>query len=80
MPKARICRVLCKAIVLIPRITRLNPVMRFGIKRHLRPVSYTHLDVYKRQMQGRYDMLADDGTRFDAPIATFTLSVPRTLH
>jgi len=31
-------------------------------------------------MQGRYDMLADDGTRFDAPIATFTLSVPRTLH
>ena len=31
-------------------------------------------------MQGRYDMLADDGTRFDAPIAAFTLSVPRTLH
>ena len=31
-------------------------------------------------MQGRYDMLADDGTRFDAPIAPFTLSVPRTLH
>ena len=31
-------------------------------------------------MQGSYDMLADDGTRFDAPIAQFTLSVPRTLH
>ena len=31
-------------------------------------------------MQGRYDMLADDGTRFNAPIAAFTLSVPRTLH
>ena len=31
-------------------------------------------------MRGSYDMLADDGTRFDAPIATFTLSVPRTLH
>ena len=30
-------------------------------------------------MQGRYDMLADDGTRFDAPIAPFPLSVPRTL-
>ncbi|MET0655304.1 MAG: Co2+/Mg2+ efflux protein ApaG [Pseudoxanthomonas sp.] len=31
-------------------------------------------------MQGSYDMLADDGTRFDAPIAAFTLSVPRTVH
>lgn len=31
-------------------------------------------------MQGRYDMLADDGTRFDAPIPPFTLSMPRTLH
>ena len=31
-------------------------------------------------MRGSYGMLADDGTRFDAPIAPFTLSVPRTLH
>ena len=31
-------------------------------------------------MQGSYQMLADDGTRFDASIAPFTLSVPRTLH
>jgi ApaG protein len=31
-------------------------------------------------MQGSYQMLADDGTRFDAPIAPFTLSVPRVLH
>ena len=31
-------------------------------------------------MQGSYQMLADDGTRFDAPVAAFTLSVPRTLH
>lgn len=31
-------------------------------------------------MQGSYQMLADDGTRFDAPIAAFTLSIPRTLH
>jgi ApaG protein len=31
-------------------------------------------------MQGRYDMIADDGTRFDAPIPAFTLSIPRTLH
>jgi ApaG protein len=31
-------------------------------------------------MRGSYQMLSDDGTRFDAPIAAFTLSVPRTLH
>lgn len=31
-------------------------------------------------MHGSYQMLADDGTRFDAPIAPFTLAIPRTLH
>lgn len=31
-------------------------------------------------MHGSYQMLADDGTSFDAPIAPFTLSVPRVLH
>ncbi len=31
-------------------------------------------------MRGSYQMLADDGTHFDAPIAPFTLSMPRTLH
>lgn len=31
-------------------------------------------------MRGSYQMLADDGTRFDAQIAQFTLSIPRTLH
>ncbi|MCD9032870.1 Co2+/Mg2+ efflux protein ApaG [Luteimonas sp. Y-2-2-4F] len=31
-------------------------------------------------MQGRYDMVGEDGTCFDAPIPPFTLSVPRTLH
>ncbi len=31
-------------------------------------------------MRGSYDMIADDGTRFDVPIASFTLSIPRTLH
>ena len=31
-------------------------------------------------MQGSYQMVADDGTLFDAPIAAFTLSVPRILH
>ena len=31
-------------------------------------------------MRGTYQMVADDGTRFDAEIPPFTLSVPRTLH
>ena len=31
-------------------------------------------------MHGFYQMLADDGTEFETPIAPFTLSVPNTLH
>lgn len=31
-------------------------------------------------MRGSYQMLAEDGTRFDAAIPEFTLSVPRVLH
>jgi ApaG protein len=31
-------------------------------------------------MQGRYEMLADDGRRFDAPIAPFRLAMPGILQ
>jgi ApaG protein len=31
-------------------------------------------------MQGEYEMVAEDGERFLAPIAAFSLSMPRTLH
>jgi len=31
-------------------------------------------------MRGSYQMAAEDGTRFEAPIPQFTLSVPRVLH
>lgn len=31
-------------------------------------------------MEGRYQMLSDNGTRFDAPIPAFTLAVPGMLH
>ena len=31
-------------------------------------------------MRGSYQMLAQDGTRFEAEIPAFTLSVPRVLH
>jgi ApaG protein len=31
-------------------------------------------------MRGSYQMVADDGVKFDAPIPQFTLSMPRVLH
>lgn len=31
-------------------------------------------------MRGSYQMTAEDGTQFEAPIAEFTLAMPRTLH
>jgi len=31
-------------------------------------------------MKGSYQMVAEDGTAFEAPIPEFTLSVPRVLH
>jgi ApaG protein len=31
-------------------------------------------------MRGSYQMVAEDGTRFEAPVAAFTLAVPRVLH
>lgn len=31
-------------------------------------------------MSGSYQMVAEDGTRFEAPISEFVLAMPRTLH
>jgi ApaG protein len=31
-------------------------------------------------MRGSYQMVAEDGSHFDAPIPEFTLAMPRTLH
>jgi len=31
-------------------------------------------------MKGSYQMVAEDGTQFDAEVAEFMLSMPRTLH
>lgn len=42
--------------------------------------SGTILETPVGTMQGSYQMIADDGTAFDAEIPSFTLSVPRTLH
>jgi ApaG protein len=57
-----------------------------GEQPHMRPgeaFQYTSgavLETAVGTMRGSYQMLADDGTRFDAPIPEFTLSIPRTLH
>jgi len=42
--------------------------------------SGTHLATAVGTMRGTYQMVADDGKTFDAPIPPFTLSVPRVLH
>jgi len=42
--------------------------------------SGTILETPVGTMRGSYQMLADDGTEFDAEIPVFTLSIPRTLH
>jgi ApaG protein len=57
-----------------------------GQQPHLRPgmsfeyTSGTVLETPVGVMQGSYQMIADDGTHFDAEIPAFTLSVPRVLH
>ncbi len=53
---------------------------------HLRPgqgfrySSGAVLETPVGSMQGSYQMLADDGARFDAPIPVFRLAKPGTLH
>ena len=42
--------------------------------------SGTHLPTPVGTMRGAYQMVAEDGHAFDAPISPFTLSVPRVLH
>ena len=47
---------------------------------HFEYTSGAVLETNVGTMRGSYQLLADDGTQFDAPIAAFTLAVPRTLH
>ena len=42
--------------------------------------SGTSLKTPQGSMSGSYFCVAEDGTRFDAPIPEFVLSLPRTLH
>lgn len=52
----------------------LKPGQSFGY------TSGTVLSTPVGTMTGSYQMLAEDGTKFDAPIPQFVLSVPRVLH
>ena len=47
---------------------------------HFEYTSGAVLETALGTMRGSYQMIADDGTRFDADIPLFLLSVPRTLH
>ena len=57
-----------------------------GEQPHLKPgeqyryTSGTMLETPVGTMRGSYQMVADDGVKFDAEIPVFTLSMPRTLH
>lgn len=57
-----------------------------GEQPHLQPgeafkyTSGTLLETAVGSMHGSYQMVADDGVRFDAEIPAFTLAVPRILH
>ncbi len=57
-----------------------------GEQPYLRPgeafqyTSGTMLETPVGTMQGSYQMVSDDGTKFDAEINPFTLAAPRTLH
>jgi ApaG protein len=55
-----------------------QPYLRPG--ESFRYTSGTVLATPVGSMEGAYEMVADNGDRFLAPIAAFSLSVPRTLH
>ena len=55
-----------------------QPVLRPG--ESFEYTSGTSITTPVGTMRGSYQMVADDGTRFEAAIPEFTLSVPRVLH
>ena len=42
--------------------------------------SGTMIETPVGSMEGSYQMVDEDGEHFDAPVAPFTLAIPRTLH
>ena len=57
-----------------------------GVQPHIMPgesYEYTSAAILETPvgcMEGSYEMIADDGMEFDAPIPVFNLAVPNTLH
>lgn len=57
-----------------------------GEQPHLQPgqafryTSAAMIETPVGSMSGSYQMLADDGVKFDAPIKAFSLSIPNILH
>lgn len=47
---------------------------------HYSYTSGTILETEVGTMQGSYQMISESGDHFDAPIAPFTLAVPRAIH
>ena len=68
------------------QIQEVRGVGVVGEQPHLRPnesfeyTSGTAIATPVGTMRGSYQMVAEDGTHFDAPIPEFTLSMPRVLH
>lgn len=61
-----------------PGVVGLHPYLRPG--ESFRYTSGTQLPTPVGSMRGSYQMMADDGTAFEAEIPAFFLSAPRTLH
>jgi ApaG protein len=61
-----------------PGVVGAQPVLRPGQSHEYS--SGTAIATQVGTMRGSYQMVAEDGTRFDAEIPEFTLSVPRVLH
>ncbi len=68
---------------------RVREVQGLGVIGHqplLRPgesfeyTSGSQIETPTGRMHGSYFFVAEDGTRFEAPVQEFTLSMPRTLH
>jgi len=68
------------------KVQEVRGVGVVGEQPHLSPgmsfeyTSGTVLETAFGTMQGSYQMIADDGTEFDAEIPPFLLSTPRQLH
>jgi ApaG protein len=55
-----------------------QPLLRPG--EHFEYTSGTALATPVGTMRGSFQMVAEDGTKFDAPVAEFSLAMPRVLH